>query len=121
MIRLLASLVIAAASEAAAAEPFWGAELVQPVNVIDGTDDRDSLLALGPSLGLSPEEIDRIRTVSGYVGCLSPSPSLGSGALISPTTRSSPPRTSSSLRAIGAEVLLQESSGASEKIDLWSI
>jgi hypothetical protein len=54
---------------------------VQPANVIDGTDDRDSLLVLGPSLGLSPEEIDRIRTVTGYVGCLSPSPSLGSGAL----------------------------------------
>ena len=54
---------------------------IQPVNVIDGTDDRDSLIALGPALGLSPQEIDRIRMVSGYVGCLSPSPSLGSGAL----------------------------------------
>jgi len=81
MKRLLASLLIVAVSEAATAEPFWGADLVQPVNVIDGTDDRDSLVALGPSLGLSPEEIDRIRMVSGYVGCLSPSPSLGSGAL----------------------------------------
>jgi hypothetical protein len=81
MKRFLASLVIIAASQAAEAEPFWGAELVRPANVIDGTDDRDSLVALGPSLGLSPEEIDRIRTVSGYVGCLSPSPSLGSGAL----------------------------------------
>lgn len=52
-----------------------------PANVIDGTDDRGSLLELGPGLGLSPGEIDRIRKVSGYVGCLSPSPSLGSGAL----------------------------------------
>lgn len=50
-------------------------------NVIDGTDDRDSLLVIGPSLGLSPDEIDRIRKVSGYVGCFQPTPSLGSGAL----------------------------------------
>ena len=54
---------------------------VEKVNIIDGTDERDSLLAIGPSLGLSPAEIDRIRTVSGYVGCLSPSPSVGTGAL----------------------------------------
>ena len=52
-----------------------------PVNVIDGTDDRGSLTVLGPELGLSGSEIARIRKVSGYVGCLSPSPSLGSGAL----------------------------------------
>ena len=52
-----------------------------PVNIIDGMDDRGSLVELGPALGLSPDEIDRIRKVSGYVGCLSPSPSLGSGAL----------------------------------------
>jgi hypothetical protein len=50
-------------------------------NIIDGTDDRDSLLDIGPSLGLSKGEIDRIRMVSGYVGCFLPSPSLGSGAL----------------------------------------
>lgn len=50
-------------------------------NVIDGKDDRDSLLVIGPSLGLSPDEIDRIRKVSGYVGCFRPTPSLGSGAL----------------------------------------
>jgi hypothetical protein len=50
-------------------------------NIIDGTDDRDSLLDVGPSLGLSKAEIDRIRMVSGYVGCFLPSPSLGSGAL----------------------------------------
>jgi hypothetical protein len=81
MRRLLICFVLLAVSESAQAEPFTARELVQPVNVIDGTDDRDSLLALGPSLGLSPGEIDRIRAVSGYVGCLSPSPSLGSGAL----------------------------------------
>lgn len=52
-----------------------------PVNIIDGRDDRGSLVELGPRLGLSSREIDRIRKVSGYVGCLSPSPSLGSGAL----------------------------------------
>jgi hypothetical protein len=51
------------------------------VNIIDRSDDRDSILAIGPSLGLSPVEIERIRRVSGYVGCLSPSPSLGTGAL----------------------------------------
>ena len=50
-------------------------------NIIDGTDDRDSLLVLGPSLGLSKAEIARIRRVSGYVGCFLPSPSLGTGAL----------------------------------------
>lgn len=50
-------------------------------NVIDGTDDRDSLLDIGASLGLSKPEIDRIRKVSGYVGCFLPTPSLGSGAL----------------------------------------
>lgn len=51
------------------------------VNIIDGTDDRDSLTVIGPSLGLSRGEMSRIRQVSGYVGCLSPSPSVGSGAL----------------------------------------
>jgi hypothetical protein len=50
-------------------------------NIIDGTDDRDSLLEIGPALGLSKPEIDRIRQVSGYVGCFLPTPSLGSGAL----------------------------------------
>jgi hypothetical protein len=55
--------------------------LFQEVNVIDGPDRRDSILAIGPQLGLSPDEIARIRKVSGYVGCLEPSPSVGSGAL----------------------------------------
>jgi hypothetical protein len=54
---------------------------VVPANIIDGTDERDSILRIGPSLGLSPAEIARIRKVSGYVGCLSPSPSVGAGAL----------------------------------------
>jgi hypothetical protein len=51
------------------------------VNVIDGADERGSLLELGPALGLSAEEIARIRKVSGYVGCFVPSPSVGTGAL----------------------------------------
>jgi len=55
--------------------------LHQLVNIIDGVDDRDSLLTLGPALGLSPREIDTIRKVSGYVGCFLPSPSVGTGAL----------------------------------------
>ncbi len=50
-------------------------------NVIDGADDRDSLLAIGAELGLSADEIARIRKVSGNVGCFLPTPSLGSGAL----------------------------------------
>ena len=54
---------------------------IHRVNIIDGKDDRDSLLAVGPSLGLSAAEIARIRKVSGYVGCLTPSPSVGTGAL----------------------------------------
>lgn len=54
---------------------------IHPVNIIDGKDDRDSLLRIGPALGLSAEEIRRIRAVSGFVGCFLPSPSLGSGAL----------------------------------------
>jgi hypothetical protein len=55
--------------------------VLHQVNIIDGVDDRDSLLAIGPALGLSDEEIARIRKVSGYVGCFLPSPSVGSGAL----------------------------------------
>ncbi|HWJ73367.1 MAG TPA: serine protease [Kaistia sp.] len=51
------------------------------VNIIDGEDGRDSLVRLGPSLGLDAADIARIRAVSGYVGCLSPSPSVGSAAL----------------------------------------
>jgi hypothetical protein len=51
------------------------------VNIIDGADDRGSLLELGPSLGLSAAEIARIRKVSGYVGCLSSPPSMGAGML----------------------------------------
>jgi Trypsin-like peptidase domain len=54
---------------------------ILPINVIDGVDDRDSLLTIGPALGLSPEEMARIRKVSGFVGCFRPTPSVGSGAL----------------------------------------
>lgn len=62
--------------------PMAGSALpVVPVNIIDGVDGRDALSAQGPSLGLSAAEIGRIRAVSGYVGCLAPSPSIGSAAL----------------------------------------
>jgi hypothetical protein len=54
---------------------------VHQVNIIDGADDRDSILAIGPSLGLTDGEIARIRHVSGHVGCFLPSPSVGSGTL----------------------------------------
>ena len=33
------------------------------VNIIDGADERDSILAIGPSLGLTRHEIARIRHV----------------------------------------------------------
>src|SRR5689334_2538259 len=75
----LVALLLLGAGPGAAADRFSG--LLQQVNIIDGADGRDSLLAIGPSLGLSASEIARIRKVSGYVGCLSPSPSVGSGAL----------------------------------------
>jgi hypothetical protein len=50
-------------------------------NIIDGTDDRDSILVIGPSLGLTSAEISRIRHVAGHVGCFLPSPSVGTAAL----------------------------------------
>jgi hypothetical protein len=78
---LLAFVLVAAATPQPAVGRDALAAPVLPVNIIDGTDDRGSLLELGPGLGLSRKEIGRIRKVSGYVGCLSPSPSLGSGAL----------------------------------------
>jgi len=89
MLRLLVFIGLLAGSCAPCAAGPWptgGARLrLMPpaiaANVIDGKDDRGSLLELGPGLGLSAGEIERIRQVSGYVGCLSPSPSLGSGAL----------------------------------------
>ena len=58
-----------------------GGAYLHRINVIDGKDDRDSLLVIGAELGLSLDEIARIRKVSGYVGCFLPTPSLGSGAL----------------------------------------
>ncbi len=63
----------------APALPAASSNLVR-VNIIDGEDGRDSLVRLGPSLGLDAADIARIRMVSGYVGCLSPSPSVGSAA-----------------------------------------
>ena len=54
---------------------------IHRVNIIDGIDDRDSLMAIGPALGLSGDEIARIRMVSGFVGCFLPTPSVGTGAL----------------------------------------
>jgi len=81
----VAGVFLAAALFALAGDGAAGAPLSPPiqhkVNIIDGTDERDSILKIGPDLGLTPSEIRRIRKVSGYVGCLSPSPSVGSGAL----------------------------------------
>jgi hypothetical protein len=54
---------------------------VHQVNIIDGEDDRDSILLIGTSLGLSGDEIARIRHVSGHVGCFLPSPSVGTATL----------------------------------------
>lgn len=89
MKRLVVLVGLVAASSGLSAAGPWTASQggprlappVVPANIIDGKDDRGSLVELGPGLGLSRGEIDRIRKVSGYVGCLSPSPSLGSGAL----------------------------------------
>ena len=78
--RVLA-LALAVALAATFAAAGGGGPLVQRVNVIDGADDRGSLLDLGPGLGLSEEEIDRIRRVSGHVGCFAPTPNVASGAL----------------------------------------
>jgi len=50
-------------------------------NVIDGNDGRGALTALAPSLGLSPAEVARIRSVSGHVACAGPMLTIGSGAL----------------------------------------
>lgn len=52
-----------------------------PVNVIDGADERGSLIELGPSLGLSSAEIARIRKVAGHVACTDPEPATATGAL----------------------------------------
>ena len=54
---------------------------VVPVNVIDGHDERGALTVLAPSLGLSPDEVARIRSVSGHVACAGPMLTIGSGAL----------------------------------------
>ena len=92
----LSRLLVAAAAlllpaSSAALEPRWSPAFARPleasaaflhhVNIIDGADERDSLTEIGPSLGLSPAEIARIRKVSGYVGCFLPSPSVSAGAL----------------------------------------
>jgi hypothetical protein len=77
LLAAILSLQIPAAGPASDA----GRASLHKINVIDGRDDRDSLTSLGPSLGLSPAEITRIRTVTGYVGCFRPSPSVGTGTL----------------------------------------
>jgi len=79
---LVALTLFAIIGSAAAEPPIPAAKAaIIPVNIIDGVDDRDSLTAIGPALGLSAEEIARIRKVSGSVGCFFPTPSVGSGAL----------------------------------------
>jgi hypothetical protein len=64
-----------------AAAAIVAAATTAPANVIDGTDDRSSILVIGASLGLTPDEISRIRHVTGHVGCFLPSPSVGTGTL----------------------------------------
>jgi hypothetical protein len=76
---LAAGVILAFTTALPAARAFSLAPI--PVNIIDGTDDRGSILALGATLGLSPAEIARIRKVSGHVGCFTPKPQVGSGAL----------------------------------------
>jgi hypothetical protein len=93
MTRLLAALAWILASTTSDISPDGGkftiriaaisedAAALHKVNIIGGTDDRDSILTIGPSLGLTDAEIARIRRVSGHVGCFLPSPSVGSGTL----------------------------------------
>ena len=71
---VLVSLALTALSAA-------GPQPVLPVNVIDGADDRGSLLELAPSLGLSGAEVAGIRKVSGHVVCADGQPVTASGAL----------------------------------------
>ena len=71
---LSAQLFLPAVASAATLAPI-------PINIIDGIDDRGSLLRLGPALGLSAAEIARIRLVSGHVLCAGDEPMAGSGAL----------------------------------------
>ena len=87
---LIAAFVVHAPASSPSIEPVPPGSLraegeppayLHRANIIDGTDERDSLLEIGASLGLSPAEIARIRRVSGYVGCFLPSPSVGTGAL----------------------------------------
>jgi len=56
-------------------------QALHQINIIDGADDRESILSIGSELGLSEGEIARIRHVSGHVGCFLPSPSVGTGSL----------------------------------------
>lgn len=76
-----ALLAAAAGAEPLPPTPPGTSASIHAVNIIDGKDERDSLLRIGPALGLSAEEISRIRKVSGFVGCFLPSPSVGSAAL----------------------------------------
>lgn len=87
---LIAAFVVLVPASSPAIEPVPPGSLraegeppayLHRANIIDGTDERDSVLEIGASLGLSPAEIARIRRVSGYVGCFLPSPSVGAGAL----------------------------------------
>lgn len=75
LVVIFVGLILVAASAEAAPSFLW------PVNIIDGSDERGPLPELGPKLGLSAAEIDRIRNVSGHVGCFDPIPVVGSGAL----------------------------------------
>ncbi|SHO65234.1 hypothetical protein SAMN02745172_02041 [Pseudoxanthobacter soli DSM 19599] len=60
---------------------MWGLAASAAANVIDGADDRESLIAAAGRLGLDAAEVARIRKATGFVGCLSPSPSMGTGVL----------------------------------------
>ncbi|HUG61043.1 MAG TPA: hypothetical protein VMP03_04320, partial [Methylomirabilota bacterium] len=74
---LLSALIVVAH----AALPLAAPASPVPVNIIDGADERGSLLELGVSLGLSSAEIARIRSVSGHVVCADGAPVTASGAL----------------------------------------
>lgn len=58
--------------------------LTHQVNIVGPTDDRAPITRIGPTLGLTPAEIDRIRKVTGVVVCKDKSgkmQSIASGGL----------------------------------------
>ena len=79
---VLSALVAAVAAIPQAADGSDVAPFIQRVNIIDGADERDSILAIGAvARPYSRMKSRASGKSSGHVGCFLPSPSVGSGAL----------------------------------------